>query len=371
MAVYNKSGNAINLDGFHNYAVGELLPQRFSSFYSRLPFFTYITGKANNTANLGRPASGAIIGNNLSPIDMQMGGGTEITQRLQTGTVGGFKWLGLRDTSASTGNDSQDQHNATATWRWARAQQPITIWNSTVLASKPDKYKIADALREAVEEATEQLFTNLNLAYLRGNPTSQSADVWDSPLGVLQAMDTDNTYANLDRASVTSWASNRVTTAKPISLSLIDDANITQGAQDKGPGIDFVLVGKANYLKLKGEALARGQSVTVGDMPEASKVGVKQECIKYGNVTITYDPTFTGNWSSYDSDVTDATKLMLCFTSDSWKCYFHPDGNFKVFPFHDESERAGGPDCVTSRIQVMTILRCAKPWQNVAYTNAS
>lgn len=372
-SIYTKSGNAISLTGIHAYAMGEVLPKRTSSFYQRQPFLTFLTGKASDESNIGRPGTYAIVGGkgNFSKVDKEMAGGTEISQRVQDAQVGGGKWMGLRDTSPSTGNDSHDQHTRTAIWRWAQYKQPIKIWQATLDAAKGSKYKIGNAVKEATEEATEELFATLALSYYRGNPTDQTADRWDQPLGVLQAMDTDNTYANLNRSTASYWAGKRVTTAKAASLNLIDDANVTQGAMDKGPGIDFVLTSKAIYLKLKAEALARGQSVTVGDMPESLKVGAKHECIKYGNVTITYDPNLTGNWSAYDSDVTDATKLFLCFTSEDWIAYFHADYNFGLTPFVYLGDRPGGDDAVAAQLEVQTLLRCQRPWTNVCYTDVS
>src|SRR5690606_1650925 len=102
------------------------------------------------------------------------------------------------------------------------------------------------------------------------------------------------------------------------------------------------------------------------------KVGISMECIKYGNVTITYDPFLTNaTWASWDSAITDASKVMVGFTSEDWVFSTAADGNWNVSPFVDQSDRSGGEDAVQAFLRVSPMLRCNKPERSIIYTNVS
>lgn len=373
MAVFNASGNVELLNDWYAYAQRVVLPRIVSTFFQRSPYLTFLTGKVKGETYLGRPGTLGLIGGagNFDQADRQNYVGVEVHQRLQTGKVGGGKTMLQRDTMPSTGNTSQDQQVSTAVWRWWRYVQPIKVWNSTIRASKGDKYKIADAMKEATEMAMEELFDALTLQIYYGLPVDQAANMWTSPLGILSALKANNTYANVDRSTASYWNGLRVTGAKSIGLNIIDDANFTQGCANKGPGVDFGLTSAKNYQVLKQEGLSRGQKIEVMEMPAHAELGIKQECIKYGNVYITYDPFLTGNWSAFDADVTDATKLLFLFTSEDHFCDFDPSGNFNIAPYVDQSDRPGSDDAITSNIAVQMRPRIRRADRSIVYTNIS
>lgn len=369
MAVYDASGNAISLTNVHAFADRVVKTDLISNLFNRLPLLAFMAGKGGSDGKLGRPGASSILsGAKMNAVEKNKEGGVEVHDRHVFSKVGGFKYMGKKDTSPSTGTDTYDEQVRTAVFRCTRAQQAIKINNFPVVAAKGGK-ALGQATQEAVQLAMEEMMEEIAYSLWRGNPTSQSADVWDDFLGVLQSMDTDNTYGNLDRTTYTGYAGKRVTTAKAPSLSLIDDANFTQGAMDKSSGIDLVLTSNAIYNELKQEALSRGQTTQVGSMPQFAEVGVDQEGIKYGKTWITFDPLLTGNWSTYDSDVTDATKVFACFNTEHWVFSTNATENFNVEEFVDQGKVPGGDDALTSRIKLMARFRCRKPQNSVLYTN--
>lgn len=369
MAFSSKSGNAISLNKIHAYAKARIESDLISNLYNRTPLLAYLTGKGANDAPLGKPGSAALLsGKKLTGAERSKELGVEVHDKHIFDAVGGFKYMGAKGTSPSTGSTAFNDKPRTAVFRNTRAQQAIQIDN-TALVTADSSEKIGSLTDDAVNQAMDEMLNQINLDLWRGNPTDQTADVWDNFLGVLQAMDTDNTYGNLDRSTYTGYASKRVTTAKSPSLSLIDDANLTQGSMNKGKGIDFVITSNAIYNALKQEALARKQTVTVGTMPQMAEVGVEREGIKYGQTWITFDPNLTGDWSSYDSDVSDATKVFACFNTENWVFSAAPVENFSVDEFVDQSKIPGGSDVTTSRIKLLGRLRCKKPQNEVLYTN--
>ncbi len=381
MAVYDADGNVVSLNKVHAYADRVVKPKRISSLFARSPFLTFMTGKNKGDTNIGRPGTLALVGGsgNFSKVEKEVEAGVEVHDRLHIQTTGGGKWMAERDTTPSTGDTSQDQNVKTAVHRWAMHSQPVKIWNATMRMARGNS-QIANAVREATEEAMEVQLDEIAKALMYGNPASQSANVWSSPLGVVQAIDTDNTYGNISRSASTAYYNGqRYTSAVSASLNLIDQANLGTGVfaslvglQKYGPGCDFILTSPAIYYKLKQEALARGGAIQIGAMQAAPEVGAKFECIKYGQVTITYDPMFTGSWASYDSDITDASTVMLFLTSEDWLVSMNSAENFRITPFVDQGEtNPGGDDAITANIKVMLRSRCLRPRRQAILTAVS
>lgn len=369
MAFYSKSGNAVSLNKVHAYAKAKVESELISNLYNRVPLLAFLAGKGKNDAPLGRPGAAALLsGKTLKGAERAKELGVEVHDKHIFEAVGGFKYMGAKGTSPSTGSVAFNDKPRTAVFRNTRAQQAIKIDNFVHAVAKGSE-AIGSVTDDAVNQAMDEMLDQLNLDFWRGNPTDQTADIWDNFLGVLQAMDTDNTYGNLDRSTYTGYAAKRVTTATSPSLALVDDANLVQGVINKSGPLDLVITSNAIYNDLKQEALARGVTVSVGTMPQMAEVGVEQEGIKYGPTWITFDPNLTGDWSSYDSDVSDATKVWAGFHTDQWRFTADPAENFMVTPFIDQSDVPGGDDAITARIKLMARLRCKKPQNEIVYTN--
>lgn len=353
---------AFNLSGFDTYAQRTIEKKLYSGLFSRMPLLTFLSGKGGTQSDIGRPGTYALIGGpgNITKAQMQvLDGSSEVHVRVQTGKAGGGKWLAERDTTSDV-TTSQDQLVGTAKFMWALYRQPIKVWKNTLRLAGNNKFRIANALDEAVEMALEELYEELHKKLWTGNPTDQTAAIWDQPLGVIQAMDTANTYGNVNRAVETNWQSHKVTTAKTASLGLIDDANLTQGCANKGPGVDLVLTDSDNYLSLKRQALAEGGQIIHDTIPANGTVGYQNEAIRYGRTTITFDPQCPAN-------------NVAMFTMRDWMLEVHSKENFRVSKFKDNADDAapGGDDAVTAGIYAMIRLRCNRPWGQCLYTNVT
>lgn len=350
-----------SLSGFQAYADRVIQKRLHSSLFKRVPFLAILAGKGGTQGQLGRPGAWAILGGrpaaNKARMELQ-DGGEALHVRFQVDRVGGGKYMGTRDTSPSTGTTSQDQQVRTAEFKWCRYSQPIKVWNNTLLLAGNSKSKIASAVEEATEMAMEEAFEKIATDLWSGNPTDQTADIWNAPLGVTQMCDTDNTYANVNRSTYATWAGRDVTTATSLKLNIIDDANLVQLVAEKGPGVDFCLTTTANFNTLKQEALARNPQMVVETMPELAQVGVRNEAIRYGNCYVTFDPFATASY-------------LGAFTSDQLAFVVHPQANFKVDKFVDQSQVPGGDDAVTSKIEVMYMLYTPQPWQHIMYKSIS
>lgn len=382
MATYTSTGNGLNLDLVQNHAERVVLKKLHSSLYQRSPIITFFTGKYGGDSPLGRPGTGGILGglSNFSRAERETADGYEIHVRRQTQDSTVTRHMGTNGTSPSMGNAAQNRDRTTAYFRWAT---PLTsaIKIDGIITRIPEKVKIANEIEEATQQALNNHLDTLKYELWRGNPTTQTADEWDAPLGILQAIDTDNTYGNIARSGSTHyWAGNRVTTAVEAKLDLLEHANlgvescssIGKPLHSYGMGADLWIASNAIYYKLKKEALARGQSVMVGEMPEFAKVGVKYECIKYGNTSIVNDPTLTGDWSAYDSDVSDATKVLVGLTTEDWRFGIRSTNNFRVGPLKYQADQTpGGDDAVTGTLYSQYRLYCLNPHRQIVFTNVS
>jgi hypothetical protein len=350
----------INLSGVRAYADRQIRAKLNSGLFDLPPLLAYMAGKGLTDGVLGRPGVGAMIGKGrVSNVKREsVDGSNEVHVRFLTERTGGFKVMGQRDTTPSTGNDSQDQKVRSAYFRWMRCKQPIKVWNSTLLLAGNGKNKIADATDEAVDMAMEEMIEEIHQRLYTGNPSSQTDEVWDNLLGVEEAMHTTNTYGGVNRSTYVAWASNRVTTAKTATLSLIDDANIIQGLKKRGGGVDLVLCDETLYNKFKQEALARQGTLLLPGTPEMSEVGQLKEAVRYNGVTIVPDWKATASY-------------VYLFTSKDWFFQTSPQENWTTSEFTDQSTVPGGDDAITANISLMARLVCERPWNQLLYTNVS
>lgn len=371
MAVYDASGNVVSLTGVHAVAERRVKSEIHANLFNRIPVLTAFASKAGGDGKFGRVGSlGILGGKKFDRVQMENEAGTEVHVRMDTAKSGGSKWMAERDTVPSMGNAAQNDNYRTAVFRPSLFSTPYKVWKNDIRRAK-GKYAIGNLVQEAIDKAMEEHLEELNDKIWRGSPSDQSSNLWTEPLGIVQALDTDNVYGNVNRSTYSTWAGKRVTSSKTISLNLIDDANVIQGIMNRGPGVDLVFCGAANYNALKQEALTRGQTVTVSNMPNMAEVGVRSECIQYGKTMIVYDPFLTGNWSTIDADITDATKVVAMFTMEDWVFTTNPSANFRVTPAEDFSKQQGGDDAIGGLIETMPMLRCNKPHRSIVYTNVN
>lgn len=387
MAVYTKDGNAISLNKIWAYAKEKVESELTSALFNRSVILAFLAGKAKSDSAL-RPGSMALIGSaaNGSMVQQAREREIEIHQRMLIDRVGAVKMLGERDTMPSTGNKSQDQNVRTAVFRYSGLlSSPVKIWKETLRNSTNGGLAIADPTDEATEQGMEELLDSLALRIWRKAPSDQSANVWDNALGIVHALNDDNTYGNLDRSTTTLtppsgaasqitnyWAGIRDTTARAPSVDLVDQAMYKLTIplylrQNRAP--DLWLCGGSAFYTIKKEAFAKGGNSVTEEIPEFSKLGTKFEAVKYGNSIFVADPLLTGDWSADDGDITDATKLVAGIYTDDWAFSVHPSENFRMSEFEDLGKQPGGDDAIAASINVKYRLRCKRPWRSVLFTN--
>jgi hypothetical protein len=378
-STYSLSGNLSLMEKMSSFAQADVRKNRVSQIFKRNVLAAVMLGKGGLSGELGRPGAFVAFGGkpgSFSDASQSKIAAYERKIRVHAKTSSGFKHMGFDDTSPAV-DVAQSQNNTSASYRYCHARQALKILNDDIRFAK-GQYQIADPIQDATEEAVQKLVDNVTPFFYLGVPGDQTADKWSQPLGIKALCDTDNTFAGLNRGSApysTCWVGKEVTTAKSCSLSLIDDANITQGIQDTGPGVDVVICGKANYLKLKYEAQARGQFQTLSLMPKHLEVGARYEGFQYGSVTILYDNWIqdysTGTWPS-GLAATDISNYVFMLTSGDLHMDIHPEGNFSVGQFKDQGQLSpGGEDAITANIDILYRPWYEYPNRHIVYTSVS
>lgn len=375
--VYSKSGNVSQLTLMTSYAREYIQTTRVSQLFKRNLLAAMLFGRYGMSGELGRPGAYAIMGGRAgSEAQRTRVAAYDRVGRVHSRKSTGFKHMANGDTSPAV-DTSQDKNNISYHYRYAHARQAIKVDNDATRFAVGG-YKLADATQEAVEEAVNVLIDNVTPFLYLGDPADQAADKWSQPLGLISLMATSGTFANINRSAApgsTCWIGKRVTTASAATLSLIDDANITQGAQDTGPGIDLVACGAANFLKFKAEAQARMQYQVATSMPKIAQVGAMYEAFQYGKVTICYDPWIqdysSGTWPSGLTG-TDISAYVFMLASQDMNIDIHPQGNFRISNFVDQGEQApGGEDAKTAFVELMYRPWWEHPNWHVLYTSVS
>lgn len=353
-----------NLDSFRAYADRRIKKQLRATIYKRAPLLAIMAAKGQSSG-LERPdGAGFISGAKRSKAKMEtINGSVHTDVRIVTANAGGFRTVDPRGTNPSV-ERSQDQNVGSARFWWWRAQQPVKVWNNTLFLAGSGKYKIQSAIDEAVDMGLEEACTKVATKLWTGAPSTynvqQGVDLYDDCPGVVEAMSESNSYGNVDRSNAANfvdgrhpWASNRDTTTRPASISLVDEANDV--AQVYGEGIDLVLTTRAIYRKLKAEALGRnGHIIYNGKIPEYGMTGYNQEMVMYGNCVITWDPFCLAGY-------------MACFTLADWVVEFHPEGKFSVEEWEDV-KLEGHDQALTTNINIGMRPICERPVTQQLFT---
>lgn len=380
MTVYSSTGNLLRLEGFQSYAQAYLHDKISSAQYKRRPLAAMIMARGQSESSLGRPGAYDILGGKPQKRKAMRTnyGGDGVKFGIHSDTSDGGDTIGARGTTNRV-DHSQDQNHTSAHFRHVLYHQPIMVWNNTLRkarGAKDVKSFVKNALNDAVDQAMEKATDNINILLYLGSPTSQTADVWDMPLGLTELCQESNTYGNVDRSTHTSFASNVVSTAKTPALDLVDDANITQGLVNNGPGIDCFLMSNANYLKVKHEALARQCVIIQGGTKEAAEIGITKEAVSYQGVWFICDPTLdeanTNSYAVKKNINADLSNYVFGLSLEDLYLDFIPGENWRVSKFVDQGEQnPGGDDAVTAGLYVGFSMFHMRPDQCIVYTNVS
>ena len=348
-----------------------------SNFYPKLPFLALLgaltLGNNNkDVLQIGRPGVGEILsGKLISPAErLTLGSVNSYKPRIQRFETDNSKWMGAYDTLPTVANPTTTAQSqamqATADFRWSDLATPILVWHEDKLRAGQKETKEGQglAMSQLIDEASEVAFQEhvkkFNAGIWTGNPSSQAADPWDSPLGIIQALDTTNTYGNVDRSvgANAAWKSQKDTTTTATDIvALIDDANLNKKLRVYGPGADIFLCDTTRYQTFKRQILNNGGVVLQnGPVLKMAAMGVKQEILQKDNAYVMYDPTCPDN-------------TVLALTSRTWRLAFHPQRNMTVKPFVDLSDKSeGAKDADQSFVRTRIMFSNDNPYLNVRYT---
>lgn len=368
---------------FTAIASEKFIPKFVSDFYTFSPLLSALTRAKGSDRDL-RPAgdketpgsvrSTFIGGSNIGYAQkMQIRGSLTASWSVMTGTAGGVKNLSARDTSAQLSNpttNSQDNKEVMTYLNFSLKQVECVIWNNSLRLGR-GQYKITSSLEHATGIAMQDLLDSMIEELWIGSPSDQTAPVWDSQCGVNHVCSETNTLYGLDRSADDYFHSHRVATALAPTLSLVENANVTQGIRGKSTrGVTFGLANANSYLALKAEATTKGLGAIIQEgNPIAARYGILNEAIAYGNTVITYDPGLK-NYGASESGAPDMSDDIVFFDLGDWFFETQEGENFSVGEFIDISQYvSGGYDARRALITVMYRLGCYQPKNQIIYDN--
>lgn len=356
-----------SLQNSHAYAQFYVDRQFRSNLFKVPTLLAALSRKGATEGRMGRPGAASVVGKPLTTAQAETMAGT--TQRhifFQQSRVGGGKVLGTDDTTSSTGTDRQDKKKRSTAISWALYEQPITVRNSTLRKAKGGA-AYGSAIEDATEMAMEELLETVAGDCWHGNPSSHTAEDYDSMIGLEQWLDDDNTIGSIDRSSVTGFNAYRDDTGIVTALSTIDDVNLdaTKGLSLFGGRSDVVITAPPVYAKLKQEAMSAGGQIVHDSRPEGAQVGFMNEYINYNNSLITFDPYATNEAGSQDH--------MAILDSRTWTFESDSEDNCRVTRFVDQSEEGphGSDDVTTAKVRWGIRLSCDRPKRNALLTNVT
>lgn len=355
---------AANLTGVHIWAQ-EFFDTNFRSGIFDMPVLLAAFSR-NGTAAGGFGGSdqsvAAVIGGPKAISDNQLASTDGSTQRqiiFNTGEVGGGKYLATDGTTSSTGADRSDEQWASAYISWCLYEQPISVKNSVLRKARGGFKMTASVFEKVIQQAQREANKQIATDLYTGNPSSQTAEDWDAPLGLQQWIRDTGVIGGFDRTNDGLDAALYNTSATNVNLKLLDDTNL-EGPAQKGGNIDLWITTTSIYQKLKTEFQASGQTIVVNSIPEEGQVGFIKEFFNYNGMMVTFDPFCPASH-------------LFGLTTSSWLFETAPFENWRVHKFLDlrEDGPPGSQDLTTSKVGIQYRLTCEEPWLNVQFTNVS
>jgi hypothetical protein len=357
-----------NLEKAAAYADRQILPRFYASLSQRSPLFAFMVALGGRSRDLLRPNAMGILAGSKNPdfIKQYVDGSIHADVRILTGRSGGGRTRRAFGTNPAV-NVSQDQLLGSARFWWWFYAQPLKIFKSTLRKSGRGQYRFRNAMDDSIVIGTDEMVDTLSAKLYTGAPSTYDGqstdDEYDDLPGIYEAMSSTNTYGNIDRTDTTKyvdgrhpWTGNRITAARAASLSLIDEAN--SYCQLRGPGVNLVVCDRASYLAIKPEALGKGGAIVHnGVIPGHGMVGYQNEFVMYGKTMITWDPFNTAGY-------------VACMTTQDWIIQVHGEDKGTTSNWVDNN-KPGEDDAITAQINIGLRPMCAKPCNQLLYTNVS
>lgn len=365
-----------------------------SNFYKKSPLAMILgalTMGNNNkdSLSIGRPGTGEILsGAVIPPVEkLRLGSVNEYVPRIQ-----GFKTQNTREldvyddlpgtVNATTNAPSQaDQYGAG--FRWGEIVTEIKIWHEDKMRWLNEGSKdgaglaAVDGLQHATEVAMQDHIDAIIEGLWNGNPASQTASLWKSTsgnpfsspgfcLGVLQMVSATNTYGRIDRSNADNaalWAASVDSTITTDNVqTIIDDFKFVKQLSDTGTGPYLMLVPNNQFVKFR--AQAKASHTIVEQMPDGlvkmAKMGVTSDCVRVDDFYIVRDPWLTTN---------GYTTTVICLDASTLKVMFHPERNFTVGKFTDQTDYGDNPsDLDRAFIRTRLMFTNDNPKRSAKYT---
>lgn len=372
---------AFALEGFQTRIQKHISKKISSNFYKKSVFLAILGALTlNNTKrdslSIGRPDGGEILsGGEVSQVERKrLASVTAYVPRIQaykTNNTQARTDNGLGPLPAVANASTNSHSGATMAGgeiHWTHIDTPILIQHEHKIAAGREGTEEGQAIKMAqVVDEAERVARQDHLDWLAekvwtGSPGNQAAYLWNEPAGIVDALSTTNTYARIDRSTESTWASQVVSTATAPDINkIIDYANLDLEIAGKGNGINLILTTGSNYKQFKNQILSQSgaSAVLSSGLPEMAKMGVRKEMLQKDNVLITYDPFCPAN-------------TVCCFDTSTWKFMIHPEFNFKVTEFTDNTKTGIGKEPYDyAYIQTRFMLSCDNPFLNCRFSNVS
>ena len=372
-----------------------------TNFFYVSPIISRMAALNREGAYFGGPVAsregtaGLVGGSQLSPaVRREILNDFQTSVRIQTGLTGGTKWMGTDDTLPSNAGNTLDKNLTSVGFRNAHVEQAMQLRGSVMRYNK-EKKVFGSYVSQTVKEAVEELNLSVGYHILCGVCPDRTATEWGDVDGILQCLlpagvagglstatpNTTGTYGyGGDPTVLTRWVPKCVVGSEPMGLSLVDDANLNQGIQAKGPGIDSAFVSFQAFAKLKSEArnLNAVNLSVMKDGDECWKHGVIRECIIYNGCVIQPDP-FLADYTTANVALSpnpastlnlNLTNCFIGLTLGTWTFGTHPEGNWSPQEWITQYKRgAGAVDAWVSWITAIFRLACHQRWNNIIYPN--
>lgn len=359
--------------------------QLLSRQYSRDPMLGFLMANEGGVGNL-RPESLNLVGGKSLPHSKreELLGSYQVNYFWQTGTGATDQTANLTATSnvpsmTTPATNSQAFLRKSAFFKWTKKMTEVLVWNvTTELAA--GQFALGDALLEAQNIGMQNHFDSLIQEIYVGDPTDQTADLWDEQPGIINAIDDNNIYGGIDRSLSANigWRSFRDSTARSATRSLVDTYHIdiigsyTKSVQEISDGFDLVIWNRDAYLAVKAEAEARGPVINVNDVPEYAASGIKMEAFKYHNTFHTWSPNLK-DWTGIASGNPNLSAYALFTNMGEWCFRTNPKmGLHKVGPWTFEGQYVrGGADARRTLITTGYQFFILRSWSSLLAENVS
>jgi len=239
-----------------------------------------------------------------------------------------------------------------------------------------DGTKLHDLAKFKVQKVNEAGRLHVRkLTYSAGTDSGKTMQGLDSALKV------DTTYGLLSRnkaAGTNDWwqpADNRYTVAQQeseysISIDWLQSVIDPLIDLENGNGDFVIIVGNTLWLALKSEAQARSMPIKVDPRGKA-KFGIQE--IEIDDMRIIKDPFLQSKYNSAVGATTGQPhaleRRLYALNIKDWEFLVHPKRNFKMTPFFDQKQVAGGADFRMARLLFAGNLVCWHPNRQLYLAN--